>query len=673
MSARSGALFNRRRCLYDRGGSVVLKAATLLSISGSMLVTDNSRRSAIPVLVLVWALLAPAGAASAQEAGDTVSNDTVANDTVSFVGAGWGHGVGLSQYGAYGASRDGWTAEQILEYFYQGSSLGVIGEGGLAPRENLWVNLEKDRTQLVLIAHETGLATPEPMVLARGEDTWELGKDYRLVIDWESSSNTCALEIQDAAGVPVADQPGSGPCSAEITWDGWVDKPSRKVQIDGCEQMDWNAGAYAPCEYARGDLHLRVGPGGMDLSVELDIDDYVLGISEMPYYWGVSGGFEALKAQAIAARSYARELQIYRDPPGDNACAAWCDVRDTTFDQRYVGWGHVGTGIDEWITAVMDTAGKVVTHPAAPSGGVVRAYYSSSSGGATENVNEIWAAFPSPVPYYTSVADPWALDPSINGNAAWTQTFGTGTVAATVGLDVVTAVAVIERNTSTSARTVRFAGLRDGEPTTRDYSGASVKSLFGLKSIYFDVQFGDLVPPPFSDVSGSVHYADIVYIADLGITKGCNPPANSLYCPDDEVTRGQMAAFLVRALGLTDDGGVNWFTDDDGSVFEADINKLAAAEITFGCNAGGTTFCPKDSVTRGEMAAFLTRAYGYDDPGAGDWFIDDDDSMFEGNIDRLRVAGVTVGCNPPANDRFCPDDPVLRDQMASFLARALRG
>ena len=73
------------------------------------------------------------------------------------------------------------------------------------------------------------------------------------------------------------------------------------------------------------------------------------------------------------------------------------------------------------------------------------------------------------------------------------------------------------------------------------------------------------------------------------------------------------------------------------------------------------------------MAAFLVRAFDYNDPGEGDWFTDDDESMFEGNIDRLKVAGVTLGCNPPDNDRFCPEDPVRRDQMASFLARALRG
>ena len=133
-----------------------------------------------------------------------------------------------------------------------------------------------------------------------------------------------------------------------------------------------------------------------------------------------------------------------------------------------------------------------------------------------------------------------------------------------------------------------------------------------------------------------------------------------------------MAAFLVRALGLTDDGGKDWFGDDDGTTFEADINKIAASGITLGCNDAQTNYCPADTVSRGQMAAFLVRAFGYTDAGEGNWFVDDDGSIFEADIDKLRVAGVTVGCNPPNNDNFCPEDPVQRDQMASFLARALR-
>ena len=93
------------------------------------------------------------------------------------------------------------------------------------------------------------------------------------------------------------------------------------------------------------------------------------------------------------------------------------------------------------------------------------------------------------------------------------------------------------------------------------------------------------LPPggTFSDDDGNVHEGAIEAIAAEGITRGCNPPVNDRYCPSSPVTRGQMAAFLVRALGLTerlDDP----FSDDDGCIFEADIEKLAAAGLTRGCN-----------------------------------------------------------------------------------------
>lgn len=175
----------------------------------------------------------------------------------------------------------------------------------------------------------------------------------------------------------------------------------------------------------------------------------------------------------------------------------------------------------------------------------------------------------------------------------------------------------------------------------------------------------------FTDDDGSVFELDIEWMKSAGITKGCNPPVNDLFCPTNSVTRGQMAAFLVRALGLTarlDDP----FTDDDNSIFEADIERIAAAGITRGCNPpDNDRFCPDGEVTRGAMAAFLVRALAYTDDGGGDLFVDDNASIFETDIDKLATAGVTRGCNPPMNDEFCPTSNVTRGQMAAFLHRAL--
>lgn len=175
----------------------------------------------------------------------------------------------------------------------------------------------------------------------------------------------------------------------------------------------------------------------------------------------------------------------------------------------------------------------------------------------------------------------------------------------------------------------------------------------------------------FVDDNGNVHEAYIEAIAAESITRGCNPPTNNLYCPSAPVTREQMASFLTRALGLAP-ATTDAFTDDAGSIHEADINAIAAAGITHGCNPPANDhFCPSDIVTREQMAAFLARGFGYVDTDPADRFVDDDTSIFEESIEALAAAGVTRGCNPPTNDRFCPKDPVLRDQMASFLGRAL--
>jgi hypothetical protein len=77
-------------------------------------------------------------------------------------------------------------------------------------------------------------------------------------------------------------------------------------------------------------------------------------------------------------------------------------------------------------------------------------------------------------------------------------------------------------------------------------------------------------------------------------------------------------------------------------------------------------------VTRGQMAAFLVRALDLGRSDAVD-FVDDEGSVFEADIQSLAAAGITRGCNPPANDRFCPNDAVTRGQMAAFLKRGLAG
>ncbi|MGH8925098.1 MAG: S-layer homology domain-containing protein [Acidimicrobiia bacterium] len=163
----------------------------------------------------------------------------------------------------------------------------------------------------------------------------------------------------------------------------------------------------------------------------------------------------------------------------------------------------------------------------------------------------------------------------------------------------------------------------------------------------------------FTDDDGSVHESDINGIAEVGITKGCG---STNFCPRGGVTRAEMASFLVRAMELApQDTGP--FTDIGSNIHAPNINALAAAGITAGCSA--TTYCPDQVVSREQMATFLTRAldltptqHNFADVGTGPHAQD---------IGAIAAAGITTGCGLSI---FCPYDWVTREQMATFLVRA---
>jgi len=182
--------------------------------------------------------------------------------------------------------------------------------------------------------------------------------------------------------------------------------------------------------------------------------------------------------------------------------------------------------------------------------------------------------------------------------------------------------------------------------------------------------------PVFADVPES-HWAWewIETLYRNGVTAGCstNPP---MYCPEDAVTRAQMAVFLERGVhGSTyqppEVGSSTGFNDvSTGYWAAAWIKQLASDGITIGCGVGN--YCPEDPVTRAQMAIFLLRAKNgtaYTPPvvgastGFNDVFIDDWAAAW---IKQLAAEGITSGCG---NGNYCPEDPVTRAQMAVFLVR----
>ena len=166
---------------------------------------------------------------------------------------------------------------------------------------------------------------------------------------------------------------------------------------------------------------------------------------------------------------------------------------------------------------------------------------------------------------------------------------------------------------------------------------------------------------PLVDARFSTFKDDIEWVFDQGITVGCS---GERYCPDDAVTRGQMATFLARALDLPPTA-TDYFSDDNGTTHEQDINRVRAAGITTGCAPG--RYCPGDVVSRGAMASFLARAFALP-ATATDYFSDDTGTTHEADINRVAAAGITTGCTPTT---YCPSADVTRGQTAAFLHRAL--
>ncbi|MTV27475.1 hypothetical protein FTX61_18955 [Nitriliruptoraceae bacterium ZYF776] len=183
--------------------------------------------------------------------------------------------------------------------------------------------------------------------------------------------------------------------------------------------------------------------------------------------------------------------------------------------------------------------------------------------------------------------------------------------------------------------------------------------------------------PSFLDVAGSVHVRAIACLETFGLTEGTRDP--SRFAPRRPVTRAQMASFVARliesASGAPLPAGPDAFRDDDGSVHEPAIDALAALGVVEGQRGGG--FGPQRPISRAQMASLLDRAIDVLDgeldrsaPPATDLdvFGDDDGSVHEAAIDRLAALGIVQGFG---DGSYRPSRDVLRDQMASFLARTL--
>jgi hypothetical protein len=183
-------------------------------------------------------------------------------------------------------------------------------------------------------------------------------------------------------------------------------------------------------------------------------------------------------------------------------------------------------------------------------------------------------------------------------------------------------------------------------------------------------------PAGFADVPpDAVHGRAVDCVVHWRVAQGRSP---SSYAPMSPVTREQMATFLAglveRSGGTLPEPTRDHFSDDAGSVHEAAINRLAEAGVVLGRTPG--QYEPKAPVSRAQMAAFLVRGYDLRAaqgerpplPPGEDWFYDDAASPLHDDINKAAAAGFAGGTG---GGRYVPEGAVRRDQMASFVARAL--
>ena len=276
--------------------------------------------------------------------------------TVTFYGRGWGHGVGLSQYGAQGRALDGQLAPEILAHYYQGTTLGTMN----------------NRQVRVLIQDDFKASPSEPVqVFGRGGDwsidgidgTFPADARLKLVPDTAGGGTTWSIVVTAEDGTKLLDEVSGASirirASAGTTLQLWS-KPTAYDRFRGALRLIGRTGA-KPL---------------VDVVNELPMESYLRGVipAEIPSSWPE----EAVKSQVIAARSYAA-VRLHPD-------TGTFDVYDDTRSQVYLGKVVEKAATDDAIEATE----LVVLR--APGGGIASALFHSTGGGATEHNENVFVS-----------------------------------------------------------------------------------------------------------------------------------------------------------------------------------------------------------------------------------------------------------------------------------------
>lgn len=361
-----------------------------------------------------------------------------ADDIISFTGRGWGHGIGMCQYGAYGQAKKGRNYQQILNYYYKDTTIGtstnpvirvelLSGQGTAGVTGTGGFVLKNNRTNAVIANGTAG-------------QIWTALPDGAGKISVKNPSGKIVGTYSD----PVRFEPNPVTSSSLL-----------KVTNNGRRY--------------RGFVVVRLATtSSVRIINNVVLEDYVKGIAEIPASWPT----EALKAQAVAARTYAVSKM--------NRSATF-DMYSDQRSQVYMGYEkEVSWMGSSWVSASKATSGKVVKH----NGAVITAYYFSTCGGSTENSEHVWS---SSVPYLKAKSCDYC---SSSPKYKWKVTFKVSDLANKLNASPETrftgklaGIGIVSRKGPRRVGTVSIYST-DGR---RDVTGDALRRALSLNSTWFDI------------------------------------------------------------------------------------------------------------------------------------------------------------------------------------------
>ncbi len=632
----------------------------------------------------------------------------------NFSGGGFGHGVGMSQYGALGRAYAGHSHTEILDFYFPGTTLEVAPER------------VPDDINVRIAVHNETVFTPSGLVtvlmdgkfldttrnrltIRRGNGGWYINSSN---IDW--CRGFCPGSI-----ITVTFNQGETVRVSGISNDG-------KEYAYGQFELTPAATGADNCGSARSGHYCLVVAG-------LTMQQYLYGVDEMPVRWHP----EALKAQVIAARSFAVARTADRRDSGEVF-----DLYNSVTDQEYHAWTHEEEAerYVDWRSLVDSTDDMVLTYPNSeddPDSGreVVPTYYSASNGGYTAAAEVPWNT---PVAYLVAQPDPFDAAVNEEGEPSnpwhqWYRSYPVDDVSrwleeytyADLGVGQLQEIQIEGASESGriddalvtlvgSARTLEVRDS-DGEPfgyrfyyamlqgcrRTADcapFNSTKIAPAGLVPSDFVEVPTGDLDPSGdqqidldedaaraelsgrvFSDVPADAPYLEAVtWLASQGLTTGTSGTpgtADATFSPDAPLTRAQFATFLWRLAGRPDPrpgtppyGG---FEDlHEGAFYVGPVVWMASLGITVGC--GASRFCPHDQLTAAQTTAFLWRYAGHLDGGSAIPFHDVESNSFYLEAVRWMLdwdLWVDDDYNPPnfQTVNFNPHEPIPRAKMAVYL------